>query len=509
MKIIRTHLYLEQSQILMDFFSLIAGALLPLAFAPCNFYILAFICPLLWLIALSDGSIKRSIWRGWLFGFGLFGVGVSWIYISIHTYGNTSILIAGILTLLFAAGLALIFALQAFCFTYFFAKKHWLSLTIGFASCWTLGEVLRSWILTGFPWLLLGNSQLSTGLRGYAPIISVYGVSFIVACISGLFLNAWQTRKRFIYSSISILLLFMLGAFLTQIQWTKPIHAPINVSLIQGNIPQSVKWNPQNLSISLNRYRQLAEQHFKSRLIVFPEGAIPDTLSNQLPFISKLSKLAKIHHSAIISGIFLNDSRAQKTFNGVITLGNNASGVYLKQHLVPFGEYVPWQHLLRGLIGFFNLPMSNLSPGPKHQPLIQVGQTQIASFLCYEIAYLNLVLATLPHAEMLMTLSDDSWFGDSWAAAQQLQISQIRSLETGREQIVVGNSGFTAIINKQGKIIKQAPRDKVFVLSGKVQPMQGFTPLIYFGWLREFILLVLITCISWLLARRKNIFKKM
>ena len=503
MKVLRTHLYLEQSQMLMDFFSLLAGALLPLAFAPCNFYAFAFISPLLWLIALRDGSIKRSIWRGWLFGFGFFGVGTSWVYVSIHTYGNTSIIIAGILTLLWVAGLALVFALQAFCFTYFFAKKHWLSLTIGFASCWTLSEALRSWVLTGFPWLLLGNSQLSTWLRGYGPIISVYGIGFIVACISGLLLNSWQTRKRFTWSIISILLLFIIGAILTHVKWTTPINKPFTTSLVQGNISQSVKWNPENLSTSLNRYKKLAEQNFNSRVIVFPEGAIPDTLTNQFPFFTKLSKQAKIHNSAIITGIILNNPQTEQAFNGIITVGA-AQGLYLKQHLVPFGEYVPWQHLLRGLIGFFDLPMSSLSPGPKHQPLIRIGQTQIASFLCYEIAYLNLALDRLPQAEVLMTLSDDSWFGDSWAAAQQLQISQIRSLESGREQIVVGNSGFTAIINAQGKIIKKAPRNKVFVLHGKIQPMQGYTPLIYLGWLSEFIFFLLVTFICWLFARRRR-----
>lgn len=503
MKVLRTNLYLEQSQILMDFFSLLAGALLPLAFAPCNFYILAFICPFLWLITLRDSTIKRSVWRGWLFGLGFFGIGVSWLYISIHTYGNTSIIIASSLTLLWIAGLALFFALQAFCFTYFFAKRHWLSLTVGFASCWTLIEILRSWILTGFPWLLLGNSQISTSLHGYAPIISVYGISFIVACTSGLFLNLWLTRKRFIYSSISILLIFLIGAILVHVQWTKPINKPITISLVQGNIPQSVKWDPENLSVSLNRYKKLAEKNFRSRLIVFPEGAIPDLLANQLPFVTKLSKEAKAHNSAIITGIILSNRQTGQFFNGIITVGK-AQGFYLKQHLVPFGEYVPWQHLLRGIIGFFNLPMSNLSPGPKHQPLIHIDQTQIASFLCYEIAYLNLALDRLPQAEVLMTLSDDSWFGDSWASAQQLQIAQMRSLESGREQIIVGNSGFTATINTQGRIVKQVPRNKVLVLHDKIQPMQGCTPLVYLSWRIEFILLLLSTFICWLFARKKR-----
>ena len=503
MKTLRTHLYLEQSNMLMDIIMLIAGALLPLAFAPENIYILAFVCPLLLLIGLRDSTVKRALWRGWLFGFGFFVVGVSWVYVSIHTYGNTSFIIAGILTLLFVSGLALLFALQAFCFVYFFAKKHWLSLTVGFASCWVLAEILRSWLLTGFPWLLLGNSQLHTWLSGYAPLVSVYGVSFIVACTSGFLLTALRNSRCFIGSLIIIILFFAIGFNLMHIQWTKPIGKPLTVSLVQGNVARSLKWDPKHLSLSLNRYQKLAEQNWQSQLIVFPEGAIPDNFIDQRPFFKNLNKEAKQHKSTIISGVILTNSKTEQAFNSIIAIGKGR-GLYLKQHLVPFGEYVPFQHLLRGLIGFFNLPMSNLSPGPKYQPLIQIGSVKIASFLCYEIAYLNLMLPTLPQAELLMNLSDDSWFGHSWAAAQQLQISQMRSLEAGREQMVVGNSGFTAIINAHGKIIKKAPRDIVTVLRGRLQPMQGYTPLAYLGSLSELIVLLLTTLFCWLFARKRR-----
>jgi len=503
MKALRTHLYLEQSQILMDICALIAGALLPLAFAPHRFYLLAFICPLLWLISLHDSTTKRALWRGWLFGFGFFVVGASWIYVSIHTFGGTAAIIAVLLTFIFVGGLAFIFAIQAFCYVYFFNKKHWLTASLGFACCWVLAEVFRSWILTGFPWLLLGNSQIHTWLSGYAPIISVYGISFIVACISGLLLNALQNLKRFLYSLTSIIILLLIGFVLAQVQWTQATGNALKVSLIQGNIPQSIKWDPKQLSLSLNRYQGLAEENWQSQLIVFPEGAIPDTFLDQQNFFNRLEQQAKQHHSAIISGIILTDPTTQHVYNGIVSVGE-AHGIYLKRHLVPFGEYVPFFRQLGGLIKFFNLPMSNFTPGPAQQPLLQVDGVKIAPFLCYEIAYLNLIWPALPQAQLLMTLSDDSWFGHSWAGAQQLQISQMRSLETGREQIVVNNSGFTSIINAHGQIVKIAPRDKVFVLNGMVQPRQGATPLVRFGWLREFILLLVITLGCWLVVRRKH-----
>ena len=503
MKALCTQLYLRRPPLLVDLLAFVAGAALPLAFAPCNIYIIAFISPLVWLISLQNISIARATWRGWLFGFGFFIVGISWIYISIHVYGGSPLVFAALLTLLFVAALALVFAFQALCFNYFFNKKHWLTITIGFACIWVLAEILRSWIFTGLPWLLLGNSQLSTWLRGYAPIVSVYGVSFVVACSSGLLLNALRGKKHFLYSVIAVTILFFVGFVLTQIHWTQPSGKPLKVSLIQGNIPQTIKWDPQFLSLSLQRYYKLTQKSWDSDVIVFPEGAIPDVFSTQKDFLMQLDRQAKQHHSTLISGIIMIDRKAFQAYNAITMLGNS-HGTYLKRHLVPFGEYVPWQNLLGGLINFFNLPMASLTSGPSEQPLLQIGKIPVAAFLCYEIAYLNLILPSLPQAQLLITLSNDSLFGHSWAAAQHLQIAQMRSLAAGRAQIVVSNSGLTAIINAQGNIVKQGPRDKIFVLHGSVQPMQGATPLVYFGWLIEFIGLIILTVICWLILQQKN-----
>ncbi len=502
-KLLSAQPYSRPSPLLIDLVTFVAGALLPLAFAPCNIYIIAFMSPLAWLISLQDSSIARAIWRGWLFGFGFFLIGISWIYISIHVYGNTASAVAALLTLIFIAAIALLFALQASCFVYLFNKKHWLAPTIGFACTWVLGEILRSWIFTGLPWLLLGNSQLHTWLHGYAPIISVYGISFLVACTSGLLCNALRGLKHFICSLIAIVIIFVGGFILAQIHWTKPSSKPLKVSLIQGNIPQAVKWDPQLVSLSLQRYQKLTQQSWDSQLIVFPEGAIPDIFSAQYDFFAQLDYQAKQHHNTLVSGVIMVSAKTHRAYNAIITLGNN-KGTYLKRHLVPFGEYVPYQHLLRGFVGLFNLPMSNLSAGPRQQPLLHIGNIPVAGFLCYEIAYLNLMLPSLPQAQLLMTLSDDSWFEHSWAAAQQLQISQMRSLEAGRAQIVVSNSGLTAIINAQGNIVKQAPRDKIFILRGSVQPMQGATPLARFGWMIEFIVLMLLTLICWFVVQQKT-----
>ena len=500
MRLFKTNTYLKQASFFMDLLALLAGGLLPLAFAPINLFFLAFVCPLLLLITLKHTTPKRAFWRGWLFGFGNFMVGASWIYVSIHTFGNTSFILAALITLGFVAVLALFYALMSFAYVKFFARDHWLSLCIAFPSCWVLQEILRSWFLTGFPWLLLGNTQIDTFLGAYAPLISVYGVSFLVVSCNALLLIACGKKAYSWLSLVIILGLFGMGYGLGNIAWSHPTNKPLTVSLVQGNVSQHMKWNPAYLQVSLHRYQQLTNANLTSNLIVWPEGAVPDLLGNQRYFLSQIDDAAKAHHAAVITGIPVNNQSGQ-FFNGAITLGD-AYGVYLKRHLVPFGEYVPLENVLRGVIGFFNLPMSNFSEGPENQSLLQVDGVSIAPYLCYEIAYLNLVLHDAPQAQLLLNMSDDSWFGQSWAAAQQLQIAQMRSLETAREQMVVANSGFTAIINSKGDITAIAPRDKVIVLHGILQARQGDTPLVSIGWLIELLVLFAITGICFFILKR-------
>lgn len=502
MKALKTHLYLKQTALFMDFLALLAGGLLPLAFAPINFYFLSFICPLALLVTLHKTSAKRAFWRGWLFGFANFLVGASWVYVSIHTFGNTSFILAAIITIGFVCVLACFYAGMTFFYVRFFTNNSWLSLCIGFACCWTLQEVIRSFLFTGFPWLLLGNSQVDTFLAAYAPLISVYGVTFITVACNSLLYIACQKRPYAWLSLIIILVIFAVGYGLSQVSWSKQVGNPISVSLLQGNISQHVKWNPAYLDQSLQRYQKLTEENLTSHLIVWPEGAIPDLLGYQQAYLSRLDKMAKKHHAAIITGIPVNNKQ-QQFFNAAITLGD-AYGIYFKRHLVPFGEYVPFENFLRGIIGFFDLPMSNFSAGPENQSLLQVGKLSIAPYLCYEIAYLNLVLHDAPQANVLLNMSDDSWFGESWAAAQQLQIAQMRSLETAREQMVVANSGFTALINTQGEITAIAPRDKIYVLHGMVQGYQGNTPLVTIGWIIELLVLIAITILCLLFIRKSK-----
>lgn len=466
----------------MSIFLLIAlfsGALLTLAFSPFNIYSVAFILPAILLSIWLRCSPKKAFLVGLLFGVGFFGSGTSWIYISIHRFGGASVALAVLVTFLFTAILALYPALLGFIFRRFFSKKSIaVQCLLFFPALWILFELLRSVLLTGFPWLLLGYSQLTTPLSGLAPIIGVYGLSLITAMISGA-LVLLATRQTFLHKAISFVVVFSwigLGFAFENHTWTKPIDAPIKVSLVQGNIPQTIKWDAAFVRDNINVYKVLTLQHFSSQLIVWPEGAFPIYAQEAKNFIQQLSNAAKSNRSNIIFGVPIINERTQQYYNGLLLVGENR-GEYLKKHLVPFGEYTPLQFIFGRFMRYLNVPMSEFSEGPVHQPDLTVNHIRIAPFICYEIAFPRAVLNAAAKSNMLLTVSDDSWFGRSIALAQHLQMAQMRSLETERPQLLSTNTGITAFISPFGTIIKGAPIDQRMVITDDVQPMTGETPL--------------------------------
>lgn len=492
---------LFQDKYTLDFVALIAGGLLPFAFAPYNMYLLAILCPCLLLATWLEAKPLRALLRGFLFGLSFFGIGIYWVFISIHFFGNTPIWIAFVITAGFVALLAACIGVNGWLFRRLFPKINALNLTLGFASSWVIMEWLRGWLFTGFPWIFLGYSQIDSVLAGYAPIASVYGVSFAVALSSGLIINGLRNRKSLIYSVILLAALWLAGWGLTQIAWTKPTGKAITVSLIQGDIAQSVKWDPDRLPNILGRYYGLTMQNLDHNIIVWPEAAIPIWLSQAGDYTHHLEVQLAKNHSTLLTGVPIVNEQQTAVYNAATTLGNG-QGHYLKRHLVPFGEYVPLDSLLRGLIGFFNLPMSALSAGPYQQPLITLMGIPTAVAICYEIAYDTEFISNFPAARLIVTISDDAWFGHSWAALQQTEISQMRSLETGRYQLVATNDGLTAIIGPKGELIKTAPRFQVAVLNGEIYDVEGNTPINIIGITPIIILLMLLFIVAILLDKK-------
>lgn len=465
-----------------DGLAFIAGAALTLAFSPFNVYLIAILSPAILLGLWLKASPKRAFWLGWIFGLGFFGTGVYWVYISIHTFGNAALFLSLFITGGMIAILALFPALNGYLLNKFFPQKNTTKILCAFPALWVLLEWVRSWIFTGFPWLFIGNSQIVTPLMGFAPIFSVYGVSLIVLLAAGLGFKAVFRGKRLLINRylIFFILLFIIGSSLNLINWTKPSGEPVKVSLVQGNIEQQVKWSPDQVQPTLDRYVALTNYHWDSKIIIWPEAAIPLPLHHASNFVSRLGDEARKHGVALITGVPIKTAQGSTYYNAVITVGNG-SGVYVKHHLVPFGEFIPFKSLLGRLLDFLQVPMSDFIPGAESPKPIIANGIKIAPFVCYEIAYPQEVLSRDSDVDLLLTVSNDAWFGDSIAQAQHLQIAQMRSLEMGRPALFVSNNGITAIINAKGRIQAAVPAHETVVLTGLVQPYQGRTPWDRFG----------------------------
>ncbi len=472
-------------------FTLLAGALLPIAFAPFNIYSLAFFAPALLLYYWLKSTPKQALLLGFIFGCGFFGTGISWVYISIHYFGNASTLLATFLTACVIVLMSLHIAIFGYLFRKLFQKKSLsVQCLLVFPALWVLFELLNTAIL-GFPWLLLGYSQITNPLKGLAPIIGVHGLSLCVAMISGA-LVLLITEKRFkthILSFGVIILIVGSGLIFKDHTWTRPSGKPFKASLIQGNIPQAIKWNPDFVLQNINVYTKLTTKHLDSKLIVWPEGAVPVTAEDIPQFTQQLDTLAKQHNTTIIFGAPSENKKNKRFYNALFMLGNY-QGKYLKRHLVHYGEYVPFAAIIRPIDKKLDLIVpQDLSHGPKNQPLLKFNGISIAPFICYEVAYPQLVLNSAENSQLLLTASDDSWFGKSLALTQQLQMSQMRALETGRYMLLATNTGITAFISPTGKILKGAAIDKREVITSDVTPMSGKTPLMRWHYYPIYILI--------------------
>ncbi|RBW48342.1 apolipoprotein N-acyltransferase [Marinobacter sp. F3R11] len=460
----------------------VAGALQTLTFSPFYLWWLGPVSVLLVLLVTIPLAAKRLFAAGWLTGLGLFGSGASWVYISISEFGNTSLPVSVLLTAAFVAGLALFPAL-AFWFWSKLASNSAVRRLILFPAIWILGDWLRGWLLTGFPWLYLGTAHTDGPLAGLAPVIGVHGITFWVAASgAAIFAAGWLiSRHRLISAGILVtatLIPWVTAPALNRIDWTDMSTEPVSVAAMQGNIPQLVKWDPEFLKDQIVAYLGMTEPYWDTDLILWPETAIPIPQDQAGKIIDHIKENLG-DDSTLITGIpwYGVSARTGKfTYHNSITAIGNGNGIYHKQKLVPFGEYVPLEGVLRGLIGFFDLPMSSFTRGPENQgPLIANG-SRVMPFICYEVAYPDFLARNAVNSDLLLTISNDGWFGDSVGPLQHLQIARMRALETGRYMIRGTNNGVTAIIDNKGQITSRIPQFERAVLTGEVFKASGSTP---------------------------------
>jgi apolipoprotein N-acyltransferase len=469
------------------FAALIAGAVLPLAFAPFHIFIAALLAPAMLAFIWRNRSKTFAAIAGFCFGLGLFGIGTSWIFVSVHQFSDTPFSIAILITLLFVMILAGFIALQGWFYARFIPSTSYRTLLLAFPSTWVLFEWLRSWLFSGFPWLYLGYSQMDTPLAGYAPILGVYGVSWLCAFSGVLILSYFLYPKRYLLTSLLLITIWAGGFGLQQINWTHTTGDPVRVALLQGNIDQNLKWNAKTREFIMHRYEILSAQARNVDTIIWPEASLPVPLPAGAPLLEKLKTELENHHQNALIGLVVEQPDG-RFYNGIEAIGPNAEGVYYKRHLVPFGEFVPFEKMLRGLVGFFDLPMSYGLPGPAHQEALIAGPLRFAALICYEIVYPSLTLHSLDDTNILLTISNDSWFGQSIGPHQHFQMARMRALELGRYLIRSTNSGITAITDQKGHVIAQAPQFVATTLIGEVFAVEGKTPL---SFLTHYFVLVL------------------
>lgn len=453
-----------------------AGAVTVFAFAPFDFYYLAVLGPtiLLWLLLDSDPSMAFRL--GWSFGLGLLGVGVFWLHISIDQFGGVGPLLAIIVTLGFISFVALYYGFMGWLGRRISGTAAWSVQLPIYVLLWVLLEWLRGWVLTGFPWLALGYSQIESPLQGYAPMLGVYGVTLAVVISAACLVAVIKSIKASIPALMVLALIWGGGWLLAQKNWTRPSGEGIKVSIIQANIVQGLKWQPEARQPTIDIYRKLTRQEWNSDLIIWPETAIPDYYDRlEDDLLKGLEIEARKHGSDLLFGIAAWEKSGERYFNSVSSIGS-VRNAYYKRHLVPFGEFMPMRWLLKPLIDFLRIPMSNFSAGEAAQPLIQVLGRKAGVSICYEDAFGEEIIQAMPDAEFLVNISNDAWFGDSIALPQHLQIARMRSIETGRYQLRGTNTGISAFIGPKGELIATSPINEEYVLRGEIIPMTGTTP---------------------------------
>ena len=464
--------------------ALLAGAASVLAYAPFELFPLAFVAlALLFRLLETEGpavgrgrALRRGFGIGFAWGLGVLLAGVSWIYVALHRFGGMPMPLAVLAVLLFCAGMAVHAGLAGALFTALRRGRPWLDAAL-FAAAWLLGEWLRGWMFTGFPWLVSGYTQTPPSpLAGYAPIVGVYGVGGLLAF--GAALVAQAVQRRCWRPAGVLLLLLACGAVLRLVAWTAPVGEPVRVALLQTNIEQSLKWRPEMLQHWLDINLQMLRDN-PAQIAVLPETTIP-LLVDSLPegYLEEVRRIAIGHGGDAILGTFTRDG-AGHIFNAAISVGLAAPGHYAKQHLVPFGEYSP--PLFNWFYDLASIPMADQTRGPAVQaPMLLAGQ-KVALNICYEDVFGEELIRSLPEATLLLNISNLAWYGDSFAQPQHLQIARMRALETGRPMLRSTNTGMTALVRPDGGVEAVLPAFERAALQVELRGHAGMTPYAHWG----------------------------
>jgi len=470
------------------------GALAVAGFAPLGAWPLTLLSLAVLFGWLADAPARTAFLAGWSYGLGLFLTGVSWIFISLSTYGGLPAIPAALATLVFCAFIALYPGLALM-------LASWLTpagrarTTLALPAAWALLEWVRGWFLTGFPWLALGYSQVpDSPLAGFAPVLGVYGVGLVLALVAGLF----ASRRP---NLITLGVLFLVaGHGLQRLDWTRPAGAPVSVALIQGNVSQEMKFRPEKIVQAMADYARRVEAS-AARLVILPETAVPLLRSNvPAGYLERLTEHRRQAGGDLLLGL-AEDTAAGDYYNAVLSLGVSGEGQYRKHHLVPFSEFVPFG--FRWLVDRLIMPLGDFSRGAADQAAIAAAGERLAVNVCYEDAFGEERVHAARQATLLVNVSNDAWFGRSLSPRQHLQIGAMRSLEAGRWQLRANNTGITAILDEKGRVRAELPAFTQGTLTGLAQGHSGLTPFLRWGNLPALAIILLLLSAACLPAKNR------
>ena len=473
------------------------------SYAPFNLWPIAIFSIVAACFVTDKYSTRSAAKYGFIFGFGWFALGISWVHVSIAQYGGLPLPISLLLMGLLCAYLAIYPAL-AFAFATRFSQSAWQRIALlinGFA----IAEFLRGELLTGFPWLSFGYAFTDSPLNIFAPLIGEFGLTLLAVFLaSGIYYSIKEKHASFFLSTFGVLLcLYLMSSFTASTSYS---NKSISTLLVQGNIQQSLRWEPEQFWPTMSKYRDMTRVEWQDTdLIVWPEAAIPEIEDMAAPFLEGLDKAAAFNNTAVITGIPDYQFDTKAVYNTLIVLGKKYSDSsdghynylhsnrYQKHQLLPIGEFVPFEDILRPLAPLFNLAMSSFSRGERVQNNLIANGLHILPAICYEIVFSSFVRDNFTEqSDILFTVSNDAWFGDSHGPHQHMQIARMRAMELQRPLVRVTNNGITGVYDPITQTEQTIPQFEANTLKTKVQLITGLSPFSQYGHTPIWILVSLI-----------------
>ena len=451
----------------------ILGLLFALGFAPNDLWFISILSLTYLYFLIRDSNKKELFLIGYSFGIGLWSLGISWLYVSIYFYGNLGFIASTFLTLLFIGIISIYSGLTLFLYSYLrFNSKSVAIFSLPIA--WIAVEYLRSILFTGFPWLISGTMLANTPLDGWTPIIGAQGNTFLLILISSvlyqLVSNLQQSRSPlllFILFSVLMISSYTLKNF----QWTE-LEGVVTASVVQTNLELEEKWSTEGVIDTKNMIETAIDLGDKGEIIVFPETALIFSEKEIKDWLDYIDVKAKQKNITLLTGIIEREGDF-KVRNRILGLGE-ANSYYDKVKLVPFGEFIPFENITGKFFDILGLKLTNTLPGEEIK-IIKAGNIRISASICYEIAFPGLIRKTASDSNLLVTISNDTWFGRSYGPIQHLEIAQNRALEHKKTLVRSTNSGISAFITKEGKIKEKQGYFEEKSLKNEIELYKGQT----------------------------------